>query len=471
VAIALPTLIAAAPADIPRLHDVGLDLFVFIFATGVTVLSALIVGLVPALRGSWAPAAAGRLSPASRVSDTPGAARFRGALLVAQVALALVLLVGAGLLVKSLFKLNAVEYGFAKDGLLALNLDIPAARYPDVGAQSRFYERLLERVRALPGVSAASTTSEAPASGIATTFSFAIEGRPAATASGREDPVPLRAVMPDFFRTLGIPVLDGRAVESTDTQGASPVVVLNESLAKRFWTGDAVGRRISFAGPEGPWYEVVGVVGDTRDAGLDQPPPPAVYVPFAQRREQWRWLSWQTLVVRARPGFAPADLVPSIRYALNGIDPLLALRSVKTINDLYAENTARRRFAMQLTAGFAALALLLGALGIYAIVAYSVAERRREIGIRLALGAQPRSVLRQVVRRALGLAGAGAAIGAVSAFGLTRFLESLLFGVEPTDAATFAAMAGLLMAIAALAAWLPARRVMRVDPVQALRAE
>ena len=470
VAITLPTLIAAAPADIPRLHDIGLDLFVFIFATGVTVLSALIVGLVPALRGGWATLSHQALT-ASRLSGTPGAARLRGALLVAQVALALVLLVGAGLLVRSLIKLNAVDYGFAQDGLLALNLDIPAARYPDVGAQSRFYERLLERVRALPGVAAASTTSGAPASGIATTFSFAIEGRPAATPSGRGDPVPLRAVMPDYFRTLGIPVLHGRTVEPTDRQGALPVVVFNESLAKRFWTDGAVGRRISFAGPEGPWYEVVGVVGDTRDAGLDQPAPPAVYVPFAQRREQWGWLSWQTLVVRARPGFAPADLVPSIRFALSEIDPLLPLQSARTVNDLYAENTARRRFAMQLTAGFAALALLLGALGIYAIVAYSVAERRREIGIRLALGARPRTVLRQVVRSALGLAAAGAAIGAVSAFGLTRFLESLLFGVEPTDAATFASMAALLMAIAVLAAWLPARRVMRVDPVKALREE
>jgi putative ABC transport system permease protein len=278
-------------------------------------------------------------------------------------------------------------------------------------------------------------------------------------------------VMPDYFRTLGIPVLEGRAIEPIDRQGSLPVVVFNESLAKRFWTGDAVGRRISFAGPEGPWYEVVGVVGDTRDAGLDQPPPAAVYLPFAQRRAQWAWFNWQTLVVRPRAGFAATDLVSSIRFALGEIDPLLPLQSVKTVNELYAENTARRRFAMQLTAGFAGLALFLGALGIYAIVAYSVAERRREIGIRLALGAQPRTVLRQVVRGALGLAAAGAAIGAVSAVGLTRFLETLLFGVEPTDVATFAAMAFLLIAVAALAAWLPARRVMRVDPVKALKAE
>ena len=368
VAIMLQTLIAAAPADIPRLHDVGLDLFVFIFATGVTVLSALIVGLVPALRGGWATLPHQALT-ASRLSGTPGAARLRGALLVAQVALALVLLVGAGLLVRSLIKLNAVDYGFAQDGLLALNLDIPAARYPDVGAQSRFYERLLERVRALPGVAAASTTSGAPASEIATTFSFAIEGRPAATPSGR-------GILSRCGRSC--PTTSERSASRSSTAGRSsrptgrahcPSWCSTNRWRSGFWTDGAVGRRISFAGPEGPWYEVVGVVGDTRDAGLDQPAPPAVYVPFAQRREQWGWLSWQTLVVRARPGFAPADLVPSIRFALSEIDPLLPLQSARTVNDLYAENTARRRFAMQLTAGFAALALLLGALGIYAIVA------------------------------------------------------------------------------------------------------
>jgi putative ABC transport system permease protein len=478
LALTLELLLAAAPDDIPRLYDVRLDPVVFVFASAVTVLSALLVGLLPALRGSWAPASSAvsrsqwyEALSGSRMSGTLRTARLRGALLVAQVALALVLLVSAGLLARSLLKLNAVEYGFVQDGLLALNLDIPSARYPDVGAQSRFYERLLDRVRALPGVLAASTTSGAPASGMQTTFSFAIEGRPAASPSGREDPVPLRAVMPDYFRTLGIPLLHGRAIEPTDQQSAAPVVVFNESLARRFWNDGAVGRRISFAGPEGPWYEVVGVVGDTRDEGLDQPAPPAVYVPFPQRREQWGWLTWQTLVVRTRRGVEPTDLVSSIRFVLGEIDPLLPLQSVRTVNDLYAENTARRRFAMQLTAGFAGLALLLGALGIYAIVAYSVAARRREIGIRLALGAHPRTVLRQVVRGALGLALAGVAIGAVSALGLTRFLETLLFGVEPTDVATFAGTGALLIAVAALAAWIPARRVMCVDPMSALRAE
>jgi predicted permease len=305
------------------------------------------------------------------------------------------------------------------------------------------------------------------------TFSFAIEGRPVSNPTGREDPVPLRAVMPDYFHTLGIPLLHGRAIEATDREDSPPVVVFNEALAKRFWkTGaEAVGRRISFVGPGGPWYEIAGVVGDTRDEGLDQAAPPAVYVSYAQRREQWAWLTFQTLVVRAQPGMAPADLLPSIRGAVREIDAQLPLQTVRTVTQLYAENAARRRFAMQLTAGFAALALLLGAIGIYAVVAYSVAQRRREIGIRLALGAEPRAVARQIVRGALGLAAAGAVLGVLSALGLTRFLETLLFGIEPTDAATFVGTAALLLAIAVLASWLPARRAMRVDPVQALRTD
>jgi putative ABC transport system permease protein len=473
VAVMLKTLIAAVPEDIPLLHEVRLDPVVFIFATAITVLSAVLVGLIPALRvgGSmWYEALA---SSSTRVSTTGRASRIRAGLVVAQVALALVLLVGAGLLVRSFIRMNMVDYGFRPDGLLAVSLDIPRVKYPDRSVQSRFYERALERVRTLPGVAAASTTSEAPASGVTMTFSFAIEGRPARNPSGREDPVPLRAVMPDYFQTLGIPLISGRAIATTDREDSPPVVLFNESLAKRFWkNGDeAVGRRVSFVGPGGPWYEIAGVVGDTRDDGLDQPAPPAVYVPYAQRRQEWAWLTFQTLVVRAQAGQEPSDLLPSIRGVLREIDPLLPMQTVRTVTQLYSENAARRRFAMQLTAGFALLALLLGAIGIYAVVAYSVAQRRREIGIRLALGAQPRAVARQIVRGALGLASAGAALGAISALALTRFLETLLFGVEPTDAATFVGMAALLLAIAALASWLPARRAMRVDPVEALRTD
>ncbi len=471
VALMLQTLIAAVPEDIPLLHEVRFDPVVFGFAIGITVLSAVLVGLLPAIRagGPWYEA----LASSRGSSGGARASRLRGALVVAQVALALVLLVGAGLLVRSFIRLNTIEHGFRPDGLLAVSLDIPRATYSDRSAQTRFYERVLDRVRALPGAAFASTTSGAPGSGVAMTFSFAIEGRPAPGPSGREDPVPLRAVMPDYFRTLGIPLLHGRAIEATEREDSQPVVLFNEALARRFWkSGDeAVGRRISFVGPGGPWYEIAGVVGDTRDDGLDQPAPAAVYVPYAQRREQWVWLSFQTLVVRVQPGLEPSDLLPSIRGALRELDPSLPLQNVRTVTQLYAENAARRRFAMQLTAGFAGLALLLGAIGIYAVVAYSVAQRRREIGIRLALGAQPRAVARHIVRGALGLASVGAVLGVLSALGVTRFLETLLFRVEPTDPATFVGMAALLLAIAALASWVPARRAMRVDPVEALRTE
>ncbi|HSL20609.1 MAG TPA: ABC transporter permease [Vicinamibacterales bacterium] len=470
VAVTLETLVAAAPGDIPLLHEVRVDPVVLAFAAGVTALTALLVGVLPALRAGRADARAPLQG--SRTTGGLHQSRLRGALVVVQVALALVLLVGAALLVRSLIELGAVEYGFRAEGLLTVGLDIPRARYPDRGAQARFYERLVERVRALPGVAGAATTSEAPASGASMTFSFAIEGRQASNPSGREDPVPLRAATSGYFSVLGIPLLDGRTIEPSDTDDAPPVVVVNATLAKRFWPdGDAVGRRISFAGQGGPWYTIVGVVGDTRDEGLDHPAPPAVYLPFAQKREQWGWLSWQTLVVRTRPGFQPSDLLPSIRAALREIDPSLPLQAVRTVAELYAETTARRRFATQLLASFAGLALLLGAIGIYAVIAYSVAQRRQEIGIHLALGAQPGALARQVIGRALAFALAGLAIGAAAAAGLTRFLGTLLFGVEPTDARTFAAAAALLLVVAALAAWAPARRVMRVDPVQALKAE
>jgi putative ABC transport system permease protein len=470
VAVTLQTLVAAAPDDIPLLDNVSLDPVVLAFAAGLTMLTALLVGVLPAVRGGRTDVSA--TLQWSRSSAGGRQARLRGILVVVQVALALVLLVGAALLVRSLIALNSVAYGFRPDGVLAIGLDIPRSRYPDRATQSRFYEGLLDRVRTLPGVRGAATTSDTPGSGVRVTFSFAIEGRPTANPSGREDPVRLRAVTPGYFSVLDIPVVRGREISRSDTEDGPPVALFSAGLAERFWPdGNAVGHRISFAGPGGPWYEIVGVVGDTRDEGLDRPAPPVLYLPFAQKRENWAWLSWQTLVVRARPGFEASDLVPSIRHEVREIDPALPLQTVTTVNELYAEINARRRFAMQVTAAFAGLALLLGAVGIYAVIAYSVAQRRREIGIRLALGAPPASVAWQMVRRVIGLTVAGAAIGAVAAAGLTRFLETLLFGVAPTDAPTFAVTAALLLVIAILASWVPARRATRVDAVQALRAE
>ena len=469
VSLTLDTLVAAAPDDIPLLRDVRLDPVVLAFAAGVTVLTALLVGVLPALRTGAARGLAAMQS--SRSTGGARQSRLRGALVIAQVAMALVLLVGAGLLARSVLRLNGVDYGFRPERLLAVTLDIPQSRYPDQAAQLAFYERLLERVRALPGVAGAATTSQPPGAG-GPTSSFAIEGRPSTNPSGREDPVSLHTVTPGYFALLGIPVVRGRPIDATDTRDGTPVVVFNHTLAKRFWPGgDAVGRRISFVGPEGPWYEIAGVVGDTRDEGLDRPAPGVLYLPYAQRRLNWTWLSWQTVMVRAQPGQDPSDLLPSIRAALREIDPLLPLGTVKTVDEQYAELNARRRFAMQLTAGFAGLALLLGAIGIYAVVAYSVVQRRQEIGIRLALGATRQSVAAHVVKRGLGLAAAGAVAGAIAAAGLTRFLESLLFGVDPIDAPTFAATTVALLSIAAIASWLPARRAMAVDPVSALRNE
>jgi putative ABC transport system permease protein len=470
VSVTLPTLLAAAPDEIPLLREVRLDPVVLAFAVGVTVLTAVLVGMLPAMRAGGADVRIALQSWRSSAGARQG--RIRGALVVVQLALALVLLVGAALLLRSLIKLNAVEYGFRPEGVLTVALDVPRPRYRERAAQLRFYEQLLERVRVLPGVAAAASTSETPGSGSPVTFSFAVEGRPAANPSGREDPVRLRTVTPAYFKVLEIPLLRGRAIEPIDADRTPPVVVFNATLAKRFWPdGNALGHRISFVGATGPWYQIVGVVGDTRDEGLDRAAPPVVYLPFAQKRDNWDWFSWQTLVIRARPGINPSDLLPSIRGAVREIDPSLPLQTVRTIGELYSGINARRRFAMQLIGGFAGLALLLGAIGVYAVVACSVAQRRQEIGIRLALGAPPASVVVHIVTRGVALAVAGIAVGALAAAGLTRFLETLLFGVEPTDAPTFALTAALLLAIATLASWVPARRAMHVDPVKALRTE
>jgi putative ABC transport system permease protein len=327
-------------------------------------------------------------------------------------------------------------------------------------------------VRAIPGVQAATTTSEPPVSGYQQTFSFAIEGRPAANPSGREDPVSLRAVSPGYFETMRIPVERGRALSGSDRRGAPSVVVINRALADIFWADvDPIGARISFVGAGGPWHEIVGVVGDTRHDGLDEPERPALYVPYAQRRPNWSWLSWQVVLARARPGVDAAAITPAIRDAVWSLDPGLPLHVTTTIERIYDESLARRRFAMQVAVGFALLALLLTAIGIYGVVSLAVGARRHEIGVRAALGARPRQVVGLMMRTGLVAAGAGVALGSLLAIGATRLVGALLFDAGRTDPAAFGATAAALLLLAALAAWLPARRAAAVEPVRALRGE
>jgi predicted permease len=470
VTVTLPALLAAAPGDIPLVQRVAIDPAVVAFAAGLTLVTSLAVGLVPAWRVARRDLRASL--QASRVHGDAGAGRVRSVLLVSQFALSVALVIAAGLLVRSFSRLATVDYGFDPARLVEASMDLPAARYGDQPSQERFYTRLLERARALPGVESAALASDPPLYGSAMTFSFVIDGRPATGPSGREDPVNLLAISPGYFETLGVPVRQGRAFAAADRRSAAPVVVINQTLADRLFVGaSAVGHRVSFAGPGGPWYEVIGVVGDTRDDGLDEPAATTVFVPYEQRMPNWSWLSWQVLVVRARPGIDPSSLAPGVRRAVWSIDPDLPLLSFDTVNALYAESAARRRFAMQLAGGFALLALMLCVFGVYGVVSYSVGEREREIGVRLALGARPGHILRRVMTTGVGPAAVGIVIGTVAAALLTRLLQPLLFGVAPTDPATFGGMVALLMLVAAVAAWVPARRATLVDPARSLRGD
>ena len=389
-------------------------------------------------------------------------------LVAVQVGLALVLVVCASLLVKSMWRLYAVDFGFTPEHVMSVRVDLPAARYEGNQTHFRFFDDVLARVRAIPGVSDAAGATGEFGVGSGMTLSFAIDGRVSANANGREDPVPLQAVTPGYFETMKIPLLRGRTFAATDRTDGAAVVIINDRLAKRlFPDGNAIGQRIIFRQGMLPWREIVGIVGDTRDDGLDRDAPPALYLPFAQKQANWGWMSWQTLLVRTVGD--PVEVLPAIRSAVWAIDAELPLIDALPVLAAYAEQLAQRRFAMQMLIGSAALAMALGAVGIYGVLACAVAERRREIGIRRALGAGAGHVVGAVVRSAMIFAVAGAVAGGITALIATRYLTALLYQVEPRDPFTFAAAAAMLLGVAMIAAWLPARRAMQVDPMETLR--
>ena len=470
VALAAATLrviVAAAPPDIPFMERAAIDWVVLAVAAAVTVASALVIGLLPAARVARTDLRA--LLQSTRHRGDRYQQCLRQALVIAQVAVAVVLLISAALLVRSFLRLSAVDAGYDPRGVLTVSVDLPRVRYTDPAAQLAFYERLFERLRSNPSIIAAAGTTATPGTGAHMTFSFAIEGRVAASPTGRESPVPLQGITPGYFDVMRIPLLQGRVFSAADRPHTTPVVIINESLARLHWPdGGALGARINFRPGQMPWAEVAGIVGDTRDEGLAQAPPPTIYVPFAQRAPSWGWMSWQTLVVRGRSADA-SRLVPEVKATLWSIDPTLPLLESATIEDRLAEGEARRTMATRLLTGFGALALLLSTIGVYAVMSYSVSEQRQDIGIRVALGARPGAVAARLVVRGLLLAAAGAAVGIAGALLATRSLQSLLYGIEPTDPISFAATVILLLAVSAIAAWVPARRAMLVDPVEVLR--
>ncbi len=462
-AAAIRLLVVLDPGDIPLLAETRLDGGVLLFASAITLGTVLLFALVPALRVTRADLHAG-LRDGRGPSD--GLARHRGlrsGLLVTEVALSVVLVVSAGLLLRSFAKLQAVDPGFDTANVLTASLNLPTPAYSEPERQKMFYRDLVDRLASLPGVVSVGATTEPPIVGFAMTRTIAVEGYRFAT--GERNDLAFHAVTPNYFATMGMSLQSGRAFTDTDRAGALPVIVVNESMARRFWpNADPIGRRVRFE-EDGPWHEVVGLVADTHHDGLDREPPALIYAPFAQK--DWRWLTWMTVMVRTEA--EPLALTRAVQREIWALDASLPVQSFSTLDRIYAESVARRRFNTLLLGSFAALALALGAVGVYGVVGYTVAQRSREIGIRMALGARARSVVAGIVGRGLRLALTGTVLGVLAALAASRLLSGLLFGVAATDPVTFAAAPFVILAVAVVSAWLPARRAARVEPLTVLR--
>jgi putative ABC transport system permease protein len=459
-------LTALAPGDLPRITESGINLQVVVFTALVAVLTCVLFGLAPALQAAKPEMAASLNEGGRSGTDSMARSRLRSTLIVTEMALALVLLVGAGLLLRSLLGLGRVDPGFAKDHVMTFGLDLPG-RY---GHAQRvvFYRSLLEKVRATGSVRSASAAFPLPLSADDVKTSFAVEGQP--MKPSELSVTTIHIVDRDYFRTLGIPLLSGREFNlQDDAAGATPAVIISAQLARQAFPGkDPIGRRIKpgiSSGDSGePMRVVVGVVGDVKAEGLAAPSVPESYVPYAQ-------LPFAPMSLVVRTDISPASIVPTLTREVQSLDSTLPLLHVKTLDEYVDDSIVGTRFETSLLGTFGILAFVLTAVGLYGVISYTVVQRKREIGIRLALGAAPTAIVGMVVKNGTFLACAGALIGVAAAFLLTRLMATLLFGVGPTDPLTFLFVPIALITVAVLASYIPARRAAKVDPMVALRYE
>jgi putative ABC transport system permease protein len=461
--------------SIPRIEDVRLDARVLLFTAAVSLATGVLFGLVPAVQGARSNLAQSLRDGARGATAGASRRRMQAALVAAEIALSLMLLIGAGLLLRSFFLLRQVESGIHAPAaeIVAMRVSPDRTRLTrppdnayDEAATVRHYERLLERLRQVPGVDSVALTEAVPPLAFTWSDSFVIEGQ--SDDEAKSNPaVTTPTVSADYFRALGIPVLRGRVFTERDTADSTPVTVISAEMARRYFTGvDPIGRRIKISGtgsPKNPRYEIIGVVGNVKYRGLNADDEPVYYRAFAQAANMRNHL-----IVRSSAG---ARITADVRRIIQAQDPAAVVNQVTTLEEAVAESIAGPRFRMLLIGVFAAVALMLAATGIYGVMAYSVAQRTHEMGLRLALGAARGDVLRMVLAQAGRLAAAGIVIGLGGALMLTRWMSTLLFGVEATDPVTFAGVATGLAAIALIASALPARRAMRIDPIVALRQD
>ncbi|HSB07970.1 MAG TPA: ABC transporter permease [Blastocatellia bacterium] len=459
------SLLAVASKNLPGAVEAGIDLGVLCFAVAISMVSSVLFGLAPALGASRTD-----LSEALKPGAAPAGGvqrnRLRSLLVISEVALTLVLLIGAGLMLKSLALLLDVDPGFKIEKALTLRIALPVSKYSDASKQIAFFQELNRRVADLPGVEAAGLISSAPLGGGVYAGGFSIEGRVAAPDEP-EQTADRRMISPDYLNSLGIPLIEGRQFNDRDGQASTAVAMISRSFARRFFPGeDPIGKRIKLGGRDStrPWLSIVGVAGDVRDTALDSDIRPCVYLPYPQFAG-----SGMTLIVRS--SVDPMALVSALREEVWALDKDQPITDLKTMNQYVSESVAARRTNAMLLVVFAGLALVLASVGIYGVVAYWVTQRVHEVGIRIALGATPRDVIKLIVGRGFGLVIIGVAIGLVSSFALTRVMSSLLYGVSATDPATFASVSLLLTGVALLASYIPARRATKIDPMIALRHE
>lgn len=463
---ALKSLTHFAPPEIPRLNEIEINAAVLGFTAALCTATTIIFGLLPTLK-------ARRVKPVNALrehgrsqSSGLGGSRLRNVLVVAELTLAIVLLAGAGLLIRSFGQLQNVNPGFSTRHLLTLLVGLPRSRYDNPAQIASGFEEMTESIRRLPRVVSASATGSLPLGGGGAYLErvFLREGQPDPPAS-RDTGAQWTVVQAGYFQTIGMTVIAGRAFTDRDLKQSPPVIIVSQSFAREMFGDDnPLGRRIRSWRDENLYREIVGVVSDLRNSDMAENPGNCVYVPHSQD-------SWSTMAFTIRTEGDPAALLQSVRAAVHRFDPRLAISEIKTMDEIVDSELARTRFSMFLLGVFAATALVLAAIGIYGVIAYSVTQRTREIGIRTALGATQRDILRMIGARGMALAIAGVACGSAGAIGLTRFMKSLLFGIDPADAATLTAACGLLVLVTIAACYIPARRATKIEPLEALRYE
>jgi putative ABC transport system permease protein len=457
-------LAAAAPAVLPMVASMGVDGVVLAVAVAVTAGTGVLFGLVPAL-ATCAPRPADALREGGRSSGTgPRAGRLRDALVVAQMALAIVLLIGGGLLLRSFSHLLRVDPGVDVEKILSGRVVVPSTRYVEPVARAQFYDRLIDALASTPGVEVAAATSYLPVGGrgFGLGRSFLLEGQAEPPASSDHQAM-WNVVTTEYFRALGIPIVRGRAFTRQDTADSRPVMVINQTMATRvFGHTDPIGKRMRSWRDENLLREIVGVTADVRYDGLADGDRSLVYVPHHQD-------AWSSMTVAIRAHGDPAAVADALRREVSRLDRDVAVSRISPLSAIAANSIAAHRFGALLLALFAAAATLLAGIGVYGVMSYNVAQRRHELGVRLALGAKPRELFTLVVGRGLLLAAIGAALGLAGSLALGSVMRGLLFGVRPTDPATFALVPVVLAAVALLACALPGRRATRIDPIEALR--